>query len=80
MKMRPSQARVHAMFKLYGDMHDKQLMEYLHDMEKAAGFPKLMSPSGIRSRRAELVTAGVLRDTGKREQVDGRNVIVWGIA
>lgn len=149
-KLRPSQARVLAMFKLYGDLHDKQLQAYLHDMEKAAGFKKLMSPSGIRSRRSELSKnneerlrqlrtqfyiehgqipaqrAGAhwtstddqaarapitvqeeaaiegtrrtaaeewarrtlriegfrspLWDTGRREKVDGHNVIVWGLA
>lgn len=51
--MRASQARVLAMFKLYGDLHDKQLIEYLHDAEKSAGL-KPMSESGARSRRSEL--------------------------
>jgi hypothetical protein len=52
--MRASQARVLAMFKLYGDLTDEQLLTYLHDMERAAGFTKVMSPSGARSRRSEL--------------------------
>jgi hypothetical protein len=125
--MRASQARVLAMFKLYGDLHDKQLIEYLHDAEKSAGL-KPMSESGARSRRSELskpnmdriaqmieeacVTIGAeapdeaapyadlteqeqramrarllieglrspLWDTGKRVIVDGRKVIVWGLA
>lgn len=125
--MRASQARVLAMFKLYGDLYDAQLIQYLHDAERAAGM-KPMSPSGVRSRRnelskpnmdrldeiahemtyvtgaedpgtsftyaehsgveqvalrARLLTEGVkspLWDTGKRAHVDGRNVIVWGIA
>lgn len=118
-KLRASQARVLNMFKLYGDMHDKQLLEYLNDAERNAGL-KPMSPSGARSRRNELAkpnmdrldqmaadktndgntfddvspdvqeeARGDLRregfrsplwDTGKRALVDGRNVIVWGIA
>lgn len=78
-KLRASQARVLAMFKLYGDMHDKQLKEYLHDAEKEMGFTKLMSDSGIRTRRSELVSLGKLRDTGRREKVDGHNCIVWGL-
>ena len=126
--MRASQARVLAMFKLYGDLHDKQLIEYLNAAEKDAGFKRLMSPSGVRSRRSELskpnmdrldemahemtcvpgaedpgtpltyyqhrpalqrelrarlLTEGlrsVLWDTGVRALVDGRNVIVWGVA
>lgn len=142
-KLRASQARVLNMFRLYGDMHDKQLLAYLNDAEKQAGL-KLMSPSGARSRRSELAQpnedrldelrvewmdargyteyhvgdkpfrpapngppgAGAfatdaevaeaevwarqrlrdegfrspLWDTGRREKVDGYNVIVWGIA
>lgn len=126
-KLRASQARVLSMFKLYGDMHDKQLMDYLHDAEKAAGL-KPMSPSGVRSRRSELARPNMERlseimredtglalgqhdlfaidkdspaerllvrardrlriegfrsplwDTGKREIVDGRTVIIWGLA
>lgn len=118
--LRASQARILAMFRLYGDMHDKQLEAYLHDAERSAGI-KPMSPSGIRSRRSELskpnmdrldeIMAGEyargrsrgevndalledwarkqlhiegfrshLWDTGKRAVVDGRTVIVWGIA
>lgn len=53
-ELRASQARVLNMFLLYGDMNDKMLKTYLHDAEKAAGFRKLMSDSGIRTRRSEL--------------------------
>ncbi len=53
-KLTAAQARVHAMFKLYGDMPDVQLVKYLHEMERSAGFTKVMSPSGVRSRRSEL--------------------------
>lgn len=128
--LRASQARVLNMFVLYGDMHDQQLLEYLHDAERQAGLP-LMSDSGVRSRRSELakpnmerlqnLTAGYvldwmdeqdgkpefdgfsreateeewqrarvelrvegfkskLWDTGKREIVNGRRVIIWGLA
>lgn len=52
-ELRASQARVLNMFVLYGDMHDHQLAEYLHDAERQAGLP-LMSDSGVRSRRSEL--------------------------
>jgi hypothetical protein len=58
--MRASQARVLAMFKLYGDLHDKQLIEYLHDAEKSAGL-KPMSESGVRSRRSELAKPNMER-------------------
>lgn len=58
--MRASHARVLAMFKLYGDMTDEQLAEYLHDAERQGGL-KLMSPSGIRSRRSELAKENMER-------------------
>jgi hypothetical protein len=36
------------------------------------------SESGIRSRRAELVDAGLVRDSGRRvKTLSGRNSIVW---
>lgn len=38
----------------------------------------LVSPSGLRSRRAELVKAKLVRDSGKRETTNsGRQTIVW---
>lgn len=51
--MRASHARVLAMFKLYGDMTDETLAKYLNEAEREVGL-KLMSPSGVRSRRSEL--------------------------
>lgn len=124
--LRASQARVLQMFKLYGDLEDKQLTRYLHEAERAAGM-RPMSVSGVRSRRSELAKPNMDRldemarefwryqsiqvkpnagfaelsastqdrlrrelrregfrsplwDTGKRVIVDGRSVIVWGLA
>jgi hypothetical protein len=38
----------------------------------------MMSESGYRSRRAELVAKGLVRDTGERVKLaSGRNSIVW---
>lgn len=40
-----------------------------------------VTESGVRSRRAELVRAGQLKDTGARKQLaSGRLAIVWGRA
>lgn len=76
--LRASHSRVLAMFRLYGAMSDRQLMAYLHDAERAAGFQP-MSPSGIRTRRAELVASGRLVATKEREVIGGRSAIVWGL-
>ena len=114
-KIRASQARVLRMFELYGDMHDKKMLELLADFENHNNL-QAQSPSGARSRRSELSKPNMDRlaelkaerekampalpanaidylpmlraegfrsplvDTGKRETVDGRKVIVWGIA
>jgi hypothetical protein len=41
----------------------------------------LASESGIRSRRAELVAAGLVVDTGDRQKLaSGRRAIVWSVA
>lgn len=69
-KLRASQARILSMFRLYGDMTDERLTEYLHDAERTAGV-KLMSPSGIRSRRSELSKPNM-------ERLDALAIEVWG--
>jgi hypothetical protein len=39
----------------------------------------IVTESGVRSRRSELVQAGLVRDTGERVKLaTGRNAIVWG--
>lgn len=38
----------------------------------------IVTDSGVRSRRSELVQAGLVRDTGARQKLKtGRNAIVW---
>jgi hypothetical protein len=38
----------------------------------------IVTDSGVRSRRAELVQAGLVKDTGARVKLDtGRKAIVW---
>jgi hypothetical protein len=45
-----------------------------------AGFAPMASPSGIRSRRAELVVRGLLADSGEREKTpSGRSSVIWSI-
>ncbi len=41
----------------------------------------IVTESGVRSRRAELVQAGLVKDTGERVKLaTGRKAIVWGTA
>jgi hypothetical protein len=77
-KLRASHARVLAMFKLYGEMHDRQLEAYLHDAEKMAGM-KRMSPSGIRSRRSELAKPNMDRLDEIAVEIDRERNQAWPV-
>lgn len=58
---------------------DESLVALYH-RARSHGAP-YASDSGIRSRRAELVRLGKLRDTGlKIKLASGRNAILWGVA
>jgi hypothetical protein len=57
-------------------MTDADLFELLRTSSRL-----IVTESGVRSRRAELVHAGLVKDTGAREKLStGRNAIVWGLA
>lgn len=61
-------------------MTDDQLIDAFYQFADANGWKKA-SPSGIRSRRAELVAAGLVKDTGERAKSwSGRQSIVWRVA
>lgn len=61
--------------KRYGAKTDERIAQYLFDMGMAT------TPSGMRTRRRELVQMGMVQDTGKRRRTKaGRNSIVWGLA
>lgn len=131
-KLTAAQALVLRILRVYGDLPDVKLVEYLNDAERTLGYTKLMSPSGVRSRRSELskpnmerlneiateIINGVngdplmmgptipngfselerddqvkararlrtegfrspLWDTGKRVEIGGSKMIVWGVA
>jgi hypothetical protein len=56
---------------------DDELVDTFDLMAGSNGW-KLASASGIRSRRAELVDRGLVKDTGERRKTwSGRNAIVW---
>lgn len=59
---------------------DEMLVAAYRGMMVASGAP-YASESGIRSRRAELVRLGHLKDSGLRMKlVSGRNAIMWAVA
>src|SRR5690349_19418442 len=65
--IRESQAYVFSFFKSYGPMTDEQLQARISRANSGTSFQTVkLSPSGIRTRRSELVTLGMLRDTGER--------------
>lgn len=65
-------------------MHDQELIKFYEAQVRMGAderdFPRA-SESGIRSRRAELVELGLVKDSGAREQLaSGRKAIVWRLA
>ncbi len=65
-------------------MTDQRLVEFYSAQIRmgadAIDFPRA-SESGIRSRRAELVAKGLIKDSGLREKLDsGRHAVVWSKA
>ncbi len=58
---------------------DVELVEFYTLAAEIGRVPK-QSPSGIRSRRHELVEAGLVVDTGMRIKLEsGRNAVVWAV-
>lgn len=72
-RLRASQVYVLTLFKELGPMTDESLLECA---ERG-----VQSPSGLRTRRAELVELGLLRDSERRARLrSGRWAIVWEVA
>jgi hypothetical protein len=71
-RIRESHELLLAAFERFGYMSDTELAKRL------ASVGAMLSPSGIRSRRAELVEMGKLRDSGRTDILpSGRRSIVW---
>lgn len=76
-RLREQQRYVLMLLEIWGPSTDVQLARF-HATDSDA--PR-MSPSGLRTRRAELVRMGKVRDTGGRVVLPtGRKAIVWGLA
>lgn len=70
-KLRASQSEVLHFMRLSGPVTDEQLVRYY-----VGTVPQ--SPSGLRTRRSELVARGLVEDTGQRVVLpSGRKAIVW---
>ena len=64
-------------YRLRGPMPDFDLEEYYGQVWQMHRWPR-QSPSGIRSRRAELTDLGLIIDSGRRTVTpSGRPCIVW---
>lgn len=69
-----SQKQVHRLLRMFGPMTDERLVL----MARTTGWN--VSPSGLRTRRHELVAAGLVEDTGRRDTLaSGRRAIVWAV-
>lgn len=77
-KLRTSQAAVLFVLATRGPTTDTGLIDgYLNS---PVPLPP-QSPSGIRTRRKELVRMGAVADTGLRHRlISGRHAIVWAVA
>lgn len=75
--LREKQVLVLDVFILYGQLSDELLIWNYRNWFLSTP----QSESGLRSRRAELVRKGLLKDSGKRvKTASGRNSIVWELA
>jgi hypothetical protein len=72
------QAHLLAIFHSMGDCTDEELANFHAQMVQMHGWPPA-SPSGLRTRRAELVAAGRLWDVGRSTTASGRACTVYGI-
>jgi hypothetical protein len=80
-KMRTSQRRILAMLRTLGPMIDEDLYATVNDEEAlaATGLPR-MSPSGVRSRRAELVKMGLVESAGTEKRGNYEHTVWQAVA
>ena len=70
--IRRSQAEVLSILRRFGPLTDEAIAYRAHDV----GI--VQSPSGLRTRRRELVDLGLVLDTGRRAKtVSGRSTAIW---
>lgn len=76
--LRDSQEAVLRLLRELGEMSDDLLVERYQAVAEEGNVSR-QSPSGIRSRRSELVELGLVRDSGRKVILEpsGRRAIVW---
>jgi hypothetical protein len=73
-------ARIIEVMERYGPATDEDIAAYYGNLAQLFDWPPV-SPSGLRSRRAELVALGVIVDTGEKGRTEsGRACTVWDLA
>jgi hypothetical protein len=76
-EIRRSQAAVLACLRRFGAMTDEQIAERYEGARYQYDWPA-QSPSGLRTRRGEVVNAGFVEDSGlRRKLASGRRAIIW---
>lgn len=77
-RLRVSQEAVLAVLTAFGPLHDEALVAVYREQTRQDPGLIWQSDSGIRTRRAELVRLGLVRDSGTKIQlVSGNFSIVW---
>jgi hypothetical protein len=78
--VRASQEAVLELLRRIGPSTDVEIA-VVYEQERTARSWPAQSPSGLRTRRSELVQLGLVADSGQRRQLpSGRNGIVWIVA
>ena len=74
---RTTQRAVYDLMKWSGPISDDHLLDLYRTWSERGRFPR-QSPSGIRTRRSELVARGLVTDSGDAELLpSGRRAILW---
>lgn len=77
--LRRSQEAVLSCLRKHGPMTDEQLVAVYGRGAGLSGVWPEQSASGIRSRRAELVVAGLVAERGTATMSTGNKATVWGL-
>ena len=72
-------ARIVDVLERSGPATDEEIAGYYFHLGQLFDWPPV-SPSGLRSRRAELVDLGVIVESGKSRTKSGRSCTIWELA